>query len=705
MAFTYEMKAYQEQINLTLLTDIICFVDDTANFSWREMREKCIFPLYNQTQETLPCKYGFGYLGELLERYEDRFGMTLRDLRAIALALGYTQTYLTKEMFVGTQREDFMKQVWRNAAGDIYLTGALFLLHEGQNTSVSLANKLLQHPYTQVEELIFALSILPDFDHSFRSLKGQLLSLLTSQRRMPVLENTWIIDRLIVMVRPLLKTIRTKDMSFFRALCKMPSNFIRPGSKEHKLLLDSGYTALEISYANIACVMYRSVNNALCLDSLVTEKLVIELFRLVISSEEAMPEAVYPQLSILYERYQSLPIKCYEAHTLQETLRDERLRNAETALWLSQHLNVFHEVFLSFDILDPRWDVLAAKMEKGTYYGLFEASLSDHMEPSDIRARIERCDALLGESYLATYGHDNYNMAFPLLVNKGIFDLWQVFCDALGNGENKEQKCWFRHIRSYLKDFPSVHAFLFYQQFFPKHGFEGLEKYFSHPSFFLECFISGFSSYSDTQLKINQSFLDEAARRTILYWLEAFYFSQDAEHYLRFAAALLSEEEIAALLEPSDRRSLFEQVITDPDMKPHVSEKLKKIYLTEVEQQAEQDAKNAAKLEADQKAQQYFQQKVREIYAQLDDGSFNSLDAFLNRFSKRFDDYSFIVNLVREQIPGHLAGCQYALCQSEVASFLSICNILIENNALTLEEVKQYFSMIKEDRPHDADCH
>ena len=68
--------------------------------------------------------------------------MPLPDLRAIALALGFTNELLTREMFVGSQKRDFVEKIKKQAASDIYLTGALYLLGEGCTIPV-LGNLLL----------------------------------------------------------------------------------------------------------------------------------------------------------------------------------------------------------------------------------------------------------------------------------------------------------------------------------------------------------------------------------------------------------------------------------------------------------------------------------------------------------------------------------------------------------------------------------
>lgn len=131
-----EMKAFESKINFTLLSDIISTVIKTANAAYQQTEalfQRCIFLLQTEGDKNLQEKYGFMYLGELLERYEDRFGMPIEDRRAIALALGYTRDLTTDVMFVGSQRDNFIRTVKKCAQGDIYLTGALYLLYEGTN--------------------------------------------------------------------------------------------------------------------------------------------------------------------------------------------------------------------------------------------------------------------------------------------------------------------------------------------------------------------------------------------------------------------------------------------------------------------------------------------------------------------------------------------------------------------------------------------
>ena len=195
------MSAYGLQINLKLLGDIIAFVVTTAKANYtqvEELRKRCIFPL-SSTSEAMQRDYGFLYLGELLERYEERFGMTLPDRRAIALSLGYTRDIATPEMFVGSQRTDFIQGVRRCAEDDLYLTGALYLIHGGESGAAAIEQKLKERAYTQTEELIFAMSLFPDGEQALAQFSDQLVTLLGKGRTLPVFGNTDILNCAFVM--------------------------------------------------------------------------------------------------------------------------------------------------------------------------------------------------------------------------------------------------------------------------------------------------------------------------------------------------------------------------------------------------------------------------------------------------------------------------------------------------------------------------
>ena len=225
MSENVRLKALVEKVNIPLFNEITCFILETANATHEQVfdfAQRCLLFDLQRKNGSIQEKYGILYLGELLERYEERFGMPLPDLRAISLSLGFARDFLSQEMFVGSQKLDFIKKVKAQADDDIYLTVSLYLLGEDV--------ELLRWEYTAAEDLIFVLSLSTDFKTTFQHFAPQLLRLLAKERTMPVLGNIGLLEWLIVQTGLMPKELRAKDMALFRALCALQKSFVKPGS-------------------------------------------------------------------------------------------------------------------------------------------------------------------------------------------------------------------------------------------------------------------------------------------------------------------------------------------------------------------------------------------------------------------------------------------------------------------------------------------
>lgn len=78
MSEKVRLRSLGEKVNLTLFHEIVGFILETASATLEQTRDlanRCL--LFNPVQQkpALQEKYGVLYLGELLERYEERFGM------------------------------------------------------------------------------------------------------------------------------------------------------------------------------------------------------------------------------------------------------------------------------------------------------------------------------------------------------------------------------------------------------------------------------------------------------------------------------------------------------------------------------------------------------------------------------------------------------------------------------------------------------
>lgn len=529
--FENNMGAYKEQVNLKLLDVIVSFVADAAKANRlreTELQDRCIFPLlFSQTASSAMQKeYGFLYLGELLERYEERFGMTIQDRRAIALALGYTSALTTPEMFVGNQRENFIQSVRRYADHDVYLTGALYLLQSGTSASAATEKQLKEWAYTKTEELIFAMSLFPDAEQAFAQFCGHLVNLLGKGRTLPVYGNTGIFNYSFAMLNPLKQQMKGKNMGILRALLALPVSFVKEESKPHDRLLENGYTPIEIAFLNTAALRSKCVPGGPGVNSLTSEKLVVSLFRAVMTCNSTLPDAVYEYLSKIYPQHETFAIKCYGERKLVDVLLDGlRIQTPETMAWFIHCTGkVLRPATGNFDILDHKWDSLAESLEPKFYLRLFENCLASHMNATQIKERMARYQDLTHRDYLDSYSKEGSGGQFALMVNTGIIDLWSAFQSCLTEDGGIRNSTLLQYISRYCAGINTIQAFAFMRRFMNLYGFKGRERYLNQYRYGFEHELWDEKSYrGEITLNLQRDFLSgDPAQLLLLHWVDEY---------------------------------------------------------------------------------------------------------------------------------------------------------------------------------------
>ncbi len=704
MSENARMLAFTEKVNLSLFGDVTHFILEATETSHEQMEQlACHCVLFDPEHEpgSIQEKYSFLYLGELLERYEERCGMPLPDLRAIALALGFTNELLTKEMFVGSQKRDFVEKIKKQAAGDIYLTGALYLLGED---APAQETALLGKEYTATEDLIFVLSVFHgDFPPYFQRFKQQLLRLLGKGRTIPPIGNLLLFAWAIRQVNPLMKTMRTKDAALFRALCSLQKSFARPGSHQHDVLLAEGYTPLEIAYLNVLALPSSISDGEISGFSVVAEKIVVELFRKAVPQEKPFSPGIYDQFTSLFCQFQQFHIKCYGVHTLPEALEGHaKIGNATTFMWLSKLVNQASPLFQCFDILDPKWDSLVG-LGPEKYESLFRQSLHGGMASEEIKQRVARYDALTGANYVAACCNKYFSMSFHLLVEKDVIDLWELFCSNLDEAGQAKDPQAMECIGTYLKNHFSVWAFRFYEKFFAEYGIQGIDRFFScNRTRIFSPLVEKRHGYGKAALIItlHRNFLSEKEHRQALNWLQEYFFVAYPGDYMEFMKAVLFDKFAPTLLSAEERRTLFDLLAECGVLNAGERDALKKRYLTPEELQAESDAQARKEREQEQKREADRVQRIREEYA-AKLGSFKDVYRFLDGHRYHQKDLLTACTFTADGMDAQLKDAAYTLGCLEIGWFLKICGVLAAQKAMTLESIQKYVQLIKEDTEHD----
>ncbi len=700
-----QLKIYEGEVNLALLNELIAFVLETAgaNHTRRHLvRGRCLFYDNTANASDLQDKYGFLYLGELLERYEARFGMALPDLRAIALALGYTKELLTEEMFVGSQRADFLRKVRQQSQGDVYLTAARYLLADEKDAGL-WERTLLGTQYTKTEELLFAMSVLPDFAQAECALRPQISALLGTGRTLPAIGNMRLFDWLIAHALPHAKTLRGKDTALLRALCALPSSYVKPGSKPWGVLESHGYTVLEIACLNTRAALV--LDGKLSADSLVTEKIVVGLFKVALNQPEPLPEQVYPALEDLFRKYSRFRIKCYGCESLLDALKDGvQIQEPAIFAWFAKLAGIDHPALDSFDILDSKWDSLADAMGPKKYTALFQRSLHSDISPEDLNARVARYDQLTGGDYKASCAGDPYSSCFPLLVSKGLIDLWECFRASVDSEGNVQRKDTMDNIRRYLRGIATVQAYQFYEKFFPEYGVSGLKRFWGweHKDFKESLRKAHNSCYSLPEaLHLKRDFLDGDGHRQLLDWLQDYCFFYEPEKYPDLVVSILQDGFAPSLLSTAEQRALFDLAVSRMQLLDYVAQALKSRYLTEEEQQADKAALAAKEQAAAERKKLEELQSLQNEYASAED--MQSVLKYLENYRYYRGKQAQACRFVREGLPGHLSAAGYQFPQDELTALFCVYALLLKNCTMTWAEIQEQIQNIKEECEHGSE--
>jgi len=722
-------QAYHDYVNIGLYNDIVAFVMATTAADTmpvlRSLKPNHLW--YRESHNNnIQVQYGFRYLGELLERYEDKAGSDIRDMRAIALAIADTRDLFTDDMFVGNQKNNFIKKITRLSVGDIYLKGALYLLKKDDSNASGLFDVLTRATYTKTEELIFVMSLYDDFEQAFQNLKPKLIYLLGKAKTIMVAGNIyifcWIIKKLCRC--PKIKQIRTKDMTLIRALMEFPVSFVKKDSRPYNVLLNNGFTEEEIIYLNSFIVCQQPISTAIHVHSIVAEKIAVEMCKTFINSENTHSPCVYEHLEWLLKTYYEFQIKISGYRGIYYAIKDSiKLINAKTFLWLYKTIKP-KDVF-RFDILDERWDILSCELEAGVYRKFFDEQLVENPEltGTQIIERIEKYDTLTGTSYLAQFEQEymyDRNNVFKLLVQKGNINLETSFAscpdiDSITENDRGEEKPpMLQYIGHSIKGIHSREAFDFLKYFFSKYNFNDMHRLFTdrnrwgssyRDSFFLDEFYKGPIRYQNDRgqrFAIKRQFLSDDEHRELFDWLDDYMFQYKADEYIEFAVLLLADSFVRSLFPHDELRKIYDTVRHENnDTLKKYRNDLKNIYSTEDELQAESDEAEIRKKE--QQRQHHEQQliKLRNELITGYDGTFKSLLEYLEKHKYGFYNRDDAFPIAVEYLGIAFSDKNHVFTRQEIGRFLIFSGKLMEEGFVDFNTIKNHVSLVKEEIIHD----
>ena len=674
-----ECEVYENIINIELFNKIIAFIMETTQNKDKylilsQIEKNCIW-LQRLKNVNFQEEYQFEYLGELLERYEERLGNNIEDIRAISLVLGYARDLIENTMFVGTQLVDFLRKVKNLAQNDIYIKGGLYLYDKEKYSyyGTDITNEV----YDKTEDLLFVLSVRSDnIEYIFNKKKEMVISLLGNKRTLSVFGNIKVYAWLMRILYPLVKKIRNKNLSGIRALVKIPTGFQKEDTNIYKELIKNGYNKIEISYLNYMVLSYcLDMDSIINKGSIVEEKIAINLCKILINSENTWSDNIYNLINNLLSKYYKFNIKCYGKKGIKEALIDEI--NIVNPITFIKFYETFEKRLYSFDILDNKWDIVATELNKEAYESLFDDFIIKVVGKEKIIQCIEKYNKLTEANFIESFfTNDCRSCLFSFLVDNDVIILKDFFNEIIERNENKYAENY--NLEKYIKGIKNrkSYDFLKYLLSLGTYGIEEINFF----GFKLESLYEGGWC---KKLYIQKDFLSIEEQKFLFDSLETFIFYYLPDQYIDFLDTIIETDLSEGIIAKDVLRKMY-LILVDFSPKKYDTNFLREKYLTESELNEIHEKEKLQKEHEEAMKLVEMRNQIKCNFNEIVVKNFKELYRFCHHYEFYDEELKYCKDIVYSYILNDIKNFERS--REDIIDLNKILNLFLQENLITIDE-------------------
>lgn len=716
---TLKGTRYEKQIDLELYRQMVDLIyrlsgKEDKMHTMRQIENDSL--LWEHPEKAMEEVYGLHYPGEVLERLGEKTEMTIPKIRALGLALGQTKAIHEDGMFIDTQYTRFYQKIFRNFEHtDCYLLAAKYLLEEKEK--VRLHEVFLKYPWEKAEEILFALSILPDDVLMWEQVKGRLNQCLGKQRVLDVYDDGDLYIWVSMHCTSWLQGYRKKDLDALKYITRLPNEPARSGNAMQKKLLELGYTLAEIYFLNGIYVTESGIGCAQ--NSITAERIAVEVCKFFLNGETIYPERAYTLCDKLIEIYKEFSIKLEGAEGILQYLKNEiQLKNVRSYQLLfsykeSLYRRYENEVLFYLDLTDTRWDPLYHWLEKEMFDWLITKTICGMgYTDEELRHFLYRYEALTGEEYACIFWAQQRDKvldgAFSRLAEANILnpvDLMEEYVKQIEDNKEIEEK-WknmFSYLLEYMEGIGSYEAFQML-----KHYMEG-RKQLETPdclpvenlffdSFAIKSWRGNGERFRD--LKFLRLFLTPDEHQELFKWLDATVFDSIPEEYIDFWVKILEDPNTLLWMDEEEARELCFHILPMVGSS-YEQKRLQKRYMTEEEyehlEQEERERKKRKELLEEKRICRKLKREFTKLIAEkAAEGPFQPVYDFLKK--KRYP----MSSRAKEIVAGYLS-CICAkdktvrITREEMIRLLKLELELVEDELLEMDAIRNTMLGYEED--------
>lgn len=711
-----EWNVFDEWIDTLLyrqMKDLI-YVACSKENKYELNRENRKFELFEDaTEKTIEEEYGLHYPGEVLERLGEHRVITEKQIRALGLALAKTKNLQEDQMFIGNQLPVFMKKL--NGLPDHrdpFVLGIRYLLDE--KTKKQSYEKFISYAFEEIEEILFALSILPKDDGLWKKAQGKLNAKLGKERKISVYENSKVYVWLAQNFQFRMKGYRKKDMDALKYLMRLPFGSASGNGKiVRNKLLENGYCGEEISFLNYVMIQEVRLAGSVCPSSITGEKMAIEVCRNFLDSKEEYPKQAYELCGQLCAFHKSFQIKVNGHDGIAEALRNiVEVKNVKAFQVLYPYSDKVKK-WRRIDLTDNGWDVLYTWLPEEEYDVCVAETLEAEMDAAKMSDGLKHYQDLTGKEYIKRFW-ENTNCAgrnvFNHLAEYGalpVVSLMEQFLKEYREDMETAKGKWKNlvwYLQRYMEGIRAYETYAMLELFVEEFGIKDLDGMFSVTELLKSCFTEDYSSsyYYRRQKKLDlfRPFLEAEEHRKLFSWIDEYIFREHTDEYFKFLIHVLSKEDNFLWFPKEEAREIF-LCLQESEGAGDIPGRLRGIYLTESEQE---ELKNREKFLEERRALKQKMDEIRTMKAaftkmvaksRLKAGQFKEITNFINRYY-----YS-----IKKEVANTAASYIRSLLEKEIVhlyragdleALFSLLSLLYGEGALDLGQIKQFVIKMEE---------
>lgn len=699
-----DIRLYRQMKALVYLT---CSKEDKYGLN-RENKEYELFT--GETEKTMEEEYGLHYPGEVLERIGEHREITVRQIRALGLALARTKNLHEDNMFIGNQLTVFLKKMNAVAEDDAFLLGIRYLMDE--KTKKQSYEAFVHHPYGELAEILFALSILPKDDSLWEAVKGKLNAKLGKERDFSVYENMQVYIWLAQNFQFRVKGYRKKDMDAFKYLMRLPFENAFVEGTVRKKLLENGYGVDEISYLNCTMIREVSLPDGIRMESITAEKMAIEACRYFLNAQGDCTPQAYELCRDLCRTYQTFRIKVTGYDGLADALSDKvAVKNMDSFMILYPYLGKKKSVrwWSQFSLTDPKWDALYRKLSREEYDGCVTEALLAGNDAGKLAENLKRYEEITGEDYRQQFWKETeYHSlkVFAHLADYGAIpvkeyleqSLLEYNQDEAAANEKWKHMAWY--LQRYMNGVSTYEAYAMLKLLVEKFGVSEKKGLYSAGKVLKSCFVYERGYYtSQKKLEIFRPFLEAEEHQSLFSWIEEYVFRSETEDYEKFLIAVLEQEDNLLWFPKEDARAVFFCLWEKTENKEGLIP-LQSLYLTGQEQQDLQSRENFIRERKDLKRRMEtvkemkleFTEKIAESRGKA--GQFLEISHFIRRQPYGYtDEAKKIASGYLRAFAGR--GKIYLQKKMDLEELFSLLSSLYTGGILEMEEIREIVGKVE----------